>query len=344
LWDVAGRAGKRSIVINVPSTYPARPLNGILVSGFVAIDLVKATYPSELVPKLKELDYRIDVDARRVQQSHDALMDDILKTLERRVETLLYLYDKEEWDLFIGVITSTDRLQHFFFDAIEDDNHKYHSAFRDYYRKVDKFLGAIAERLKGETLFIMSDHGFTGIEKQVYLNRWLVDNGYLKLKDNPRSIEDISDGSVAFAMDPGRVYINVKGRYPNGAVNAGDAPKLIEELRQGLSKISDGSVQVVKHVYTRDSLFSGPCVESAPDLCVQSVWRYDLKGAVNKTQLMDREIFTGMHTQDDATFYISEPDAALKQDRVKIFDVAPSILSCLGIEVPSGMDGRSVLK
>src|SRR5438128_307849 len=103
LWDIAGRAGRRSIVINVPSTYPARPLNGALVSGFVAIDLNKATYPPELVPKLRELDYRIDVDAGKVQESHDALMEDILKTLDRRFETLLYLFDSEKWDLFIGV-------------------------------------------------------------------------------------------------------------------------------------------------------------------------------------------------------------------------------------------------
>ena len=200
LWEAAGSAGRRSIVINVPSTYPAQPINGILVSGFVAIDLNKATYPPEFVPKLRELDYRIDVDARKVQQSHDALMEDILKTLERRVETLLYLYDNEQWDLFIGVITSTDRLQHFFWDAVEDVNNKYHSAFLDYYRRVDNFLGQVGERLRDETFFIMSDHGFTGITKQVYLNRWLVDNDYLKLKENARTIEEIADGSQITAI------------------------------------------------------------------------------------------------------------------------------------------------
>ena len=46
LWDVAGGAGRRSVVINVPSTYPAQPLNGVLISGFVAININKATYPS----------------------------------------------------------------------------------------------------------------------------------------------------------------------------------------------------------------------------------------------------------------------------------------------------------
>ncbi|HST22968.1 MAG TPA: alkaline phosphatase family protein, partial [Blastocatellia bacterium] len=165
VWAATGRAGKRAIVINVPSTYPAQPLNGILISGFVAVDINKATYPATLVPKLTEMDYRIDVDARKVQQSHDALMEDVLVTLERRIHVLLHLFDKEPWDLFIGVVTETDRLQHFFMDAIFDESHKYHSAFRDFYRRIDSFLGQIRERLRDETMLIMSDHGFTPIKQ-----------------------------------------------------------------------------------------------------------------------------------------------------------------------------------
>jgi predicted AlkP superfamily phosphohydrolase/phosphomutase len=344
LWSAVGRAARRSIVINVPSTYPAQPLNGILVSGFVAIDLIKATYPPELVPRLRELDYRIDVDARKVQESHDALMEDILKTLERRVETLLWLFDKEQWDLFIGVITSTDRLQHFFWDAIEDEGHKYHSAFRDYYRRVDNFLGQIGERLKDETLLIMSDHGFTGIKRQVYLNRWLTDHGYLKLSDGARSIEEIADGSLAFAMDPGRVYLNLKGKYPKGAAGQADAPRLLEEIAEGLSQIEHEGQRIVKRVYRREELFRGPSVALAPDLCVQPIYGYDLKGAVNKAELMDREVFTGMHTQDDATLFISETRERLRSEKPHITDVAPTVLDSMGIEVPGTMDGRSLIE
>ena len=222
----------------MPSTYPARELNGILIAGFVAVDLNKATYPTELVPKLQAMDYRIDVDARKVQESHDALMDDVLKTLERRVAVLLDMFDNQRWDLFIGVITETDRLQHFFMDAIDDPGHKYHSAFREFYQRVDNFLGQIADRLGNETLLVMSDHGFTQIKQQVYLNRWLMDNGYLKLKENARSIEDIADGSQAFALDPGRIYVNAKGRYPNGSVNAADFNRILGEIKQGLSEIT----------------------------------------------------------------------------------------------------------
>ncbi|HKY04112.1 MAG TPA: alkaline phosphatase family protein [Blastocatellia bacterium] len=343
LWDAVGRAGRRSIVINVPSTYPARPLNGVLVSGFVAVDINKATYPAELVPRLLEMDYRIDVDARKVQQSHDALMDDVLTTLDRRVAVLLDLYDREPWDMFIGVVTETDRLQHFFMDAIEDEGHKYHSAFRDFYRRIDGFLGQIGERLRDEAFMIMSDHGFTPIKQQVYLNRWLMDNGFLKLKDNARSIEDIKEGSLAFAMDPGRVYLNLKGRYPGGQVEPGDASRVLRDIKQGLSEISAEGRSIVRRVYERDELFAGPCLASAPDLCVQSVYGYDLKGAVNKQELMDREIFTGMHTQDDATFFINSPSDALRREKPHITDIAPTLLDSLGINQSASMDGRSML-
>lgn len=343
LWDIVGQAARRSIVINVPSTYPAKPLNGILVSGFVAIDINKATYPPDLVPKLRELDYRIDVDARKVRESHEALMDDILKTLERRVETLLYLFDNEQWDLFIGVITSTDRLQHFFWDAIEDEGHRFHSAFRDYYRRVDSFLGHVADRLKDETLFIMSDHGFTGIKSQVYLNHWLVRHGYLKLKQDARSIEDIAADSVAFVLDPGRVYLNLKGRYPAGTLTNGDATRVLEEISLGLREITADGTPIVKSLFRRDEVFRGPLIDSAPDLCVQTVYGYDLKGAVNKTELMDREVFTGMHTQDDATLFVGLPRENLKDVRPHIIDVAPTILDTMGIAPPDGMDGRSLV-
>ncbi|MHA2185478.1 MAG: alkaline phosphatase family protein, partial [Promethearchaeota archaeon] len=52
---------KKQIILNVPSTYPARELNGIHVAGFVALNLKKAVYPNDILPILTNLDYQIDV-------------------------------------------------------------------------------------------------------------------------------------------------------------------------------------------------------------------------------------------------------------------------------------------
>ena len=100
----------------------------------------------------------------------------------------------------------------------------------------------------------------------------------------------------------------------------------------------------MKRIYARDELFRGPQIELAPDLCVQSVYGYDLKGAVNKKELMDREVFTGMHTQDDSTFYISAPAGGLRTEKPHITDVAPTLLDAMGLAVPEGMDGRSMFR
>jgi predicted AlkP superfamily phosphohydrolase/phosphomutase len=46
IWDNLAAKDKKSVAINMPSTYPARETNGALISGFVAIDINKAVFPS----------------------------------------------------------------------------------------------------------------------------------------------------------------------------------------------------------------------------------------------------------------------------------------------------------
>jgi predicted AlkP superfamily phosphohydrolase/phosphomutase len=70
IWDILGKKGKKSIVLNQPSTYPARPLNGIMVSGFVAIDLAKAVYPLSQKAALDRMGYQVDIDTVKSRQDH----------------------------------------------------------------------------------------------------------------------------------------------------------------------------------------------------------------------------------------------------------------------------------
>lgn len=102
----------RHVILNVPFTYPAKPLNGKLVSGFVAPELEKAVYPDDLLPDLREIDYRVDVDSRKGHQSKELLLDKLFEVLETRERALDLLWE-ENWDVFTYVITSTDRLMHF---------------------------------------------------------------------------------------------------------------------------------------------------------------------------------------------------------------------------------------
>ncbi len=129
LWDDLASRDKKAVVINMPATYPARKMNGALISGFVAIDINKAVYPSNLIPKLQQSGYRIDLDTARARQDHDFLFQDLNSTLAGREHAVDHLWQEVDWDLFIIVITGTDRLMHFLWEAFENESNPHGNIF-----------------------------------------------------------------------------------------------------------------------------------------------------------------------------------------------------------------------
>lgn len=347
LWDVAGRAGKRSIVLNIPNTYPARELNGLLVSGFVAIKLERAVWPASLLPRLEADGYRIDVDYVNADQRPDAFFEDLNATLEARRRVYHRLVRDEPWDLFIGVITECDRLHHYFWSQYADPGAPLHSRFLDFYRRLDDVLGALVDALPRDIpLFVVADHGHTLIHREFYPNAWLRAEGLLSLtSDTPKGLADLDPTSKAFVLDPGRVYLHRRGRYPLGTVGDGEADDLLGRLREGFLGLRDGSAgapaggRPVPCVFTRHELYRGPHSDSAPDLVLHFSPGYDPKGALAKREVFGRSALTGMHTYDDSLFFVNRP--GVPTEDLDIVDLAPTILTLLGIEPPAAMDGRA---
>ncbi len=332
IWDEIAEEKKRTVVINLPGTYPAKKINGILISGFVALYLEKAIYPENILQFLKSIGYRIDVDTMRGREDKNFLIKDLFETLRTRKKAIDYFWHKEEWDLFIAVVTGTDRLQHFLMNAYFDDSHKYHQAFLDYYHFVDEeIIKDIKEKLNDSMeLILLSDHGFTKIEKEVYLNRWMFEQDYLKFgKENPESLEDIGRGSKAFVMDPGRVYINLKEKYPNGSVSMGqEYEELVSELISMLYGIEYNGKKVLRKVYRRAEVYSGKYAEMGPDIVAQSNYGFDLKGSVKSKEIFGNSILTGMHTQDDA--FVVLPEGTEVKGKPNIIQLKEIILKLLG--------------
>ena len=337
LWDDLAAGGKKTVVINMPATYPARQISGALISGFVAIDINKAVYPQALIPRLNEMGYRIDVDTMKARQDQDFLFRDLDATLESRKRAVDLLWEEIDWDVFVVVVTGTDRLMHFLWNALEQPGHPYHSACLDYFKKVDGFVGHVYDRFlalncskaeKGQ-FYMLSDHGFTGVETEVYLNRWLQENGYLKFqKAQPETIMDIGPGSTAFAMDPSRIHVNLRGKYPLGTVHPTDYERVRRELKEGLQQLAfQNGRKITKRVYFKEELYHGPLADRAPDLIVLSHHGYDLKAKVKSDKVFGRSNLVGMHTQDDAFFFSS---SGLKCN--SIFDAKNIILRSLSSE------------
>ena len=341
IWDIAGENGKKSIVVNIPSTYPAKPLEGSIVSGFVAVDLKKATYPESMYRYLSGMGYRLDVDTSKAAGNMDDFTADIMSTFRKRQEAILHLHESEEWDLFIAVVTETDRLHHYLWAALEDTSHPQHGFFLDFYGELDRFIGVLYEKTGDEIPFvILSDHGFTAVKKEVYLNSFLRERGYLDFtKPVPESFADIESGSRAFVLDPSRVYLHLKDRFPRGSVEAKEYERLRKAVKDEFLSLEVDGEKVVREVLYREEIYSGACFDQAPDMVLLSKEGYDLKGSIAKQELAGTGPFTGCHTRDNATFFINRETAC---GNPNIVDVGATVLRLLGMET-GNLDGTPLV-
>lgn len=348
LWELLSRAGKRVIVINVPVTYPPRDVNGILIGGFLGTDINKIAYPPSLNPRLKEMEYRIDVDAWMGRKDKEKFFQDLFFTLNKRIEVADYLMEKEPWDFFQLHIMESDRVNHFLWAQWEDGDPRYTDRFLALYQRVDDYVGNLSQQLgEGVELVVLSDHGFCRVKKEVYLNYWLEKEGYLLFNQGiPVSLKEMSPATLAYSLVPGRVFINLKGREAMGQVEPdGEYETIRKEIREGLLTLTDPDTgeKIIDRVWLRDEIYDGPFFPQAADLIAIPHDGYDLKGNLNQLALTFLGDLVGMHTYDDASLFIKNREIVPKDNQLGITDLFPTLVSMMNLPVPEGIDGRSLI-
>jgi predicted AlkP superfamily phosphohydrolase/phosphomutase len=334
VWVHAARAGMRSVVVNIPGTYPAQPNDGgVLISGFVSPTLERSVQPPSLLPFLEERGYLIDVDLGLGHRDLEAFVEQLFAHHAARTRVLVDLLEGEPCDLFYAAFTGTDRLHHFLWEQMERGEEPWASRFHDYYAAVDASVGELVRRVPDDCrLILLSDHGFCRLDQEVFVNRWLEQDGWLALEEPAKSIASIVPArSRAYCMDPGRLYLNLAGREPGGTVQPSEYERVRDELRMWAE-----GLPFVQRVATREEAFSGPHAEHAPDLVLVSKNGWDLKGAVRTAELQGKGRLTGMHTQDDAFVLVR---GASPPGEADVQDVAATVLDGLGLD-PGGVDGR----
>jgi predicted AlkP superfamily phosphohydrolase/phosphomutase len=326
-WNVLN--GK-SVIVNVPSTYPVKDMNGVHISGFVSIDLSKSVFPKSLIPTLKEFDYRLDVDSTLAHQSMDLFLSDLEKTLHASIQTYRYLWANFEWQIFMYVFTGTDRLMHFLWDAYENRDHRYHFKFLAHFQKIDEVIGEIFLRVNEKDHFvILSDHGFEKLTHEIYINSYLKKEGFLNF-ENDKELElfNISPKTKAFALDPARIYLNVKGKYPRGTIELRDKGKILRDLEDLFLSLEIDGRKVMRSIYRGEEIYSGPLFDKGPDMVLVGSPGFDLKGSTKTEKLIDKRIFSGKHTQDDAFLLIYGNREKINiPDYPKVCDIAPLLIA-----------------
>ncbi len=337
IWDRLGERKMRSVVINQPATYPARPVHGALVSGFVAVHLDKSVFPARYLRTLRDLDYVVDLDAGSVRDNPTELFKKLHELLRLRERLMDMLWHEEKWNLMEVVITGTDRLHHFLMDAYEDESHPHHADFLDYYRAIDAFIGRVYERFMKDKeaagFFVLSDHGFCRTRHEVNVNAVLAQHGYLAFATpDATDIDGISERATAFALDPSRIYLHRRGKYPRGGVSDSQADALIDELSTVFSALTHDGERIIRHTFRGRDVYSGAEVARGPDLVIVSEHGFDLKGRARGSDVVVPRRLQGMHTWDDAFLATSRPDLLPAGRDLTLIDVPAMILRSLDVE------------
>jgi predicted AlkP superfamily phosphohydrolase/phosphomutase len=340
VWDAAAAAGRRPVVLNVPGTYPARAIEGVLVSGFVAPSIERAVHPPRLLQQLRRMGYRIDLDTWAARGAFEALEEDLFRTFDRRVAAIRMLLAEEHWDLFVAVVTETDRLYHFLWNAMAAGEERAVDLFHRFHAAIDRFVGWLAEELPAGThLVTMSDHGFTAERVDVFTNAWLRERGYLAFDvEDPKGMAQLRPTSTVYSLDPGRFYVNRAGRRPRGGVPPDRAGAVVERLIADLADLRDPDTGELLYgeLVRREDAYHGPYAALGPDVVLTLKSGYELKGAAAAPAVLGSPApgLGGMHTYDDAHLYIR--GAVLREGPFELHDLAPTMLELLGVEPLQG--------
>ncbi|HEU4402207.1 MAG TPA: alkaline phosphatase family protein [Candidatus Polarisedimenticolia bacterium] len=367
IWHGLGRAGRQVIVLGVPPSYPPRPLNGVQVGCFLTPSTDRPyTHPPELRQEIERVapGYVVDVEGFRTDDK-EALLGRIYDKTRKHFAVARHLLKTRPWDFFMMVEMGVDRIHHSFWKYMDPEHPKhepgnrFEDAIRQYYRHCDQELGEVISLMPKDTaILVVSDHGAKKLDGGICFNEWLIRKGYLTLKSYPDKSTPIGKAEIDWSKTKawgdggyyGRLFLNVKGREPQGTIDPRDYDKVRSDLIAQIEAIEDPSGRLIGSRAHRPEDLYREVRGVAPDLIAyfgNLDWR-----SIGSVGLKTIHTFENDTGPDDANhdwhgIFIMrsgssrEPKGELRG--LRIYDVAPTVLDLLGVERPAGMIGRSLL-
>jgi predicted AlkP superfamily phosphohydrolase/phosphomutase len=366
IWDQVAKEGGPTNIVGVPPNFPPRQVNGVSVGCFLTPDTSRNTFalPAAVQRDIERLVgvYPVDVTGFRTHDK-ERLRRDIDALSRRQWQVVRHLVRKSTWDFFQFVEIGLDRLQHGFWKCHDsrhiahEPNNPYVHLVRNYYRRLDDEIGQLLELFDEETIVLVaSDHGSRPLDGGFCVNEWLLREGLLALDRYPREVTPLSRLAVDWRRTKvwgeggyyGRIFINVRGREPSGAVTPREYESFRDELKARLEDTRDAEGKRLGTQVFRPEEIYRDVRGVSPDLIVYFgglAWRSI--GGVGYGTVHVQENDTGPddcnHAQFGA-FVLTAPNCRLRGELqgVHLLDIAPTLLELGGYDVPSTMQGRSL--
>ena len=270
--------------------------------------------------------------------------------------------------VFFFYFSSLDLNSHMFWRLMDPKHPEYDavlaaqngSAIEGFYQQIDQVLGEVLPKLDSRTtLLVLSDHGFAPYYRSFNLNTWLLNNGYVKLKADANSDSAEPFANVdwsrtrAYGLGLNGLYINLRGREPNGMVEPEAADALMREIREKLLTVKDpkSGLPVITRADLASEAYQGPYARSGPDIIVgynrgyRAGWKTIL-GAFPPEELEENtNPWSGDHCMD----FTLVPGVLLSNHKIMasapaLTDIAPTVLAEFGIPKAKDMIGESVFQ
>ena len=295
----------------------------------------------------------------------DHFLQQCLDTDREREAMFFDGLEKVQRGLCVCVFDGTDRMQHMFWRYLDKDHPacpdeipvKHQHAIEDLYQRMDDLVvGRTMAKCQGPDtmLLVISDHGFNTFRRGIDLNRWLEENGYLKVHEGRRAEEHLTgvdwSQTRAFAIGLTGIFVNTKDKFAQGIVDGGEeAEKLRAEIAQRLGTVvdPDTGTRGIKRVYQAPKVYRGPYTDQAPDLIVgyDRGYRVSWDAAIGRTSKhifhANTKAWSGDHCVDPSVvpgiLFCNRP---IETENARLLDIGPTILDMFGVKVPEYMDGR----
>jgi predicted AlkP superfamily phosphohydrolase/phosphomutase len=365
VWDILSRAGKQVVVHGVPQTFPVKPVNGCLISSFLTPSTQSQyTYPAELKHEIRQVvggEYMLDVPNFRTEDKGH-LLAQIYAMANQHHKLVKHLMTTKPWDFFMHVDMGVDRIHHGFWKYFDERHplyeagNPYENAIHDYYVHLDGQIGERLALLDDDTaVLVVSDHGGQPMMGGICFNEWLKQEGYLVLEHQPDGVVPLEkcevDWSKTKAWGSGgyyaRLFLNVKGREPEGIIDPADYEKVRDELAERIAAITDPEGNNIGSVAFKPQEIYKEVNNIAPDLIVyfgNLSWRSVGSLGLNRIHTFENDTGPDDANHAQQGMYILYDPKRQGQGiglRRQLMDVAPTILELLDVPVPADMQGRS---
>ncbi len=382
LWQLVSRAGMKVISINVPVTYPPKEINGYMISGILTPSTESTfTYPidlkEEILGEFGEYTIFVSHDVLRLK-GFKKFVGKLIEAEELRTKVALWLMNKTSWNLLMIHNQSSDSLQHAAWPFIDPEGENFNFEMFEmcieFYKSIDENINQIINQAGEAAVIIMSDHGFGPLQKVFNINRWLLEEGFLKLRTSTlrraeQLVRKLDKYNIARKVIPVRKREKIRKRLdfdhyldwnltkafvPYGSLYAclfvnskdkGEIKTILDELSEKVLEVKDPETgnRVVNRLIMTGNYTDGSYSfeRSLPDAIIEPENGYSFNSSMAREALFYTPSFRkgaiGRHEMEGIVIFNKEMALSMHikgKDDLSIGELTPMILSYLGIPLP----------